>query len=163
MEKISMWVMGITAAAMLVAVADSLTPPGTVKKIARFTGGLVLLLAVISPVSSLDFTALSRSLVVYREDLNEYQATAGTGSIQVMKIIIADKTSAYIVDKAVALGVICTAEVTCTVGEEDVPYPSAVTVTGNFTDAQEAALTRQIEADLAIPASSQRYESEEAK
>lgn len=54
MEVIRDWLVGITCAAMVVALAESLTPQGTIRKIGRFTGGLVLLLAVVQPVMKLD-------------------------------------------------------------------------------------------------------------
>jgi stage III sporulation protein AF len=50
-------------------------------------------------------------------------------------------------------------EVVCEVGDENLPYPVAVTVTGKLTGSQREALTREIEADLAIPAEMQTFES----
>ena len=50
MELLRQWLVGVTCAAMIIALADSLTPSGTVRKVGKLVGGLVLLLAVLQPV-----------------------------------------------------------------------------------------------------------------
>lgn len=160
MELIKNWILGVTCAAMLVAVAESLMPSGTVKKIGKLTGGVVLLLAVIQPLMGLDFESLSMALTESRESmhvLSEEEASAVSADL--MKSIIADKTGAYILDKANSMGISCTVDVECKVGEGNIPYPVSVTVMGRLTDTQRDALTRDIEANLAIPADRQLYES----
>ena len=39
LELIRQWLVGITCAAMVVALAEGLTPPGTIRKIGKLTGG----------------------------------------------------------------------------------------------------------------------------
>ena len=46
-ELIRDWLVGITCGAIIVALADGLSPSGTVRKIGRLTGSLVLVLAMI--------------------------------------------------------------------------------------------------------------------
>ena len=46
LELIRQWLLGITAAAMLVALAEALCPDGNIRGILRLTGGLVLLAAL---------------------------------------------------------------------------------------------------------------------
>lgn len=161
MELIRQWLVGITCAAMIVAVADSLTPGGTVKKIGRMVGGLVLLLAVIQPLMTFDYSVMAMAagtgLTIGTEDLEKT-------NLEQMKSIIGEKTGAYILDKAQSMGIVCqSVAVTCAVGEGNVPYPSAVTVTGALSAAQQKVLSREIEADLAIPAEAQTYESEDVE
>ena len=130
MELLRQWLVGITCAAMIVALADSLTPSGTVRKIGRMAGGLLLLVAVVQPVLHVDFSVLAASAVQIE------------------------------LDKAEALGVPCKrVTVTCTVGEDGVPYPSAVSITGAPGGEERRLLARIIEADLAIPEECQTYES----
>ena len=81
-------------------------------------------------------------------------------NLDLMKTIIAERTGAYILDKAEAFGAhLERVTVTCQVGTGDMPYPAAVVITGTLDEAQRRTLTRQIEADLAIPADRQTYES----
>ncbi len=160
MELIRNWILGGACAAMLVAVADSITPPGTVKKIEKLIGGLVLLLAVIRPLVGLDYQSLSLALAENRFQWDESAAEKGSAlGSDLMKSIIAEQTGAYILDKANALGVKCAVEVECKIGEENLPYPISVRIKGTLTDSQRDTLRREIEADFAIPAEMQLYES----
>lgn len=154
MELFQKWLTGITCVALVVALADSLTPAGTVRKIGRMVGGLLLLAAVVKPVLSVDFSILAVSNL--HLEVEELENT----NLDLMKTIIGEETGAYILDKAAELGISCQAVVvTCAVGEEGVPYPAAVTITGTMGDGERQALSRRIEADLAIPVDCQTYES----
>lgn len=44
------WLLGVVAAALVVSMARAITPEGTVKKIGRLVGGLLLLLAAVRPL-----------------------------------------------------------------------------------------------------------------
>ena len=54
LDLVKQWIMGVTAAAVLVAAVGSLMPRGTVQRIGKLTGALVLMLAVLSPVWKVD-------------------------------------------------------------------------------------------------------------
>ena len=41
LELIRQWLVGITCAAMIAALAEGLAPPGAVRKVGRFTGGQI--------------------------------------------------------------------------------------------------------------------------
>ena len=159
MEVIKSWLVGITCAAMVVTLAEGLMPEGTVRKIGRLTGGLVLLLAVTRPLISLDPAALTEMLGGDVQSWSGEEATLEQANEDLMKTIIAERTGAYILDKAAALGVSC--QVVVTVGpleEGGYPVPQAVTVSGELTRQQCQMLTQTIAADLGIPADRQTYE-----
>lgn len=159
MELLRQWLVGITCAAMIVALADSLTPKGTVQKIGRIAGGLVLLIAVVKPLLGVDFGTLAMASANVQEAMAAQEGLEKT-DLDLMKTIIGERTGAYILDKAEGLGAgLETVAVRCEVGEGNVPYPAAVTVTGALTGEQRQALSRIIEADLAIPKERQTYES----
>ena len=44
------WLLGVTAAALVLALAEALAPEGSVKKVCRMAGGMALLLAAAGPV-----------------------------------------------------------------------------------------------------------------
>ena len=157
-ELLGNWLMGVTCAAMILALAEGLSPAGGPKRAARLAGGLLLLLAVIKPLLSLDGTALTRAMTEYRLEA-EYSAQAlERENKTLMKDIIEAQTAAYIQDKAAGLDIVCRAAVEAE-GGGDWPVPTAVTITGALTAEQREALTRAIEADFAIPAERQTYES----
>ncbi len=156
------WLLSVTAAAMLVALAGAIMPKGTVRKIGTMTGGLILILTLFKPLVGLDYGILSRSLSQVRGDLMENGSYPETGNFDLMKSIIESRSAAYIEDKAIQMGIVCRAEVVCAADEErtEYPYPASVTVTGALTEAQCGQLTRMIETELAIPAQAQIYRQE---
>ena len=157
-ELLGSWLMGVTCAAMILALAEGLSPAGGPKRAARLAGGLLLLLAVVKPLLSLDGSALTQAMTEYRLDA-EYSAQALEGENKtLMKDIIEAQTAAYIQDKAAALGITCRVAVEADL-TADYPVPKVVTVTGELDRQQRQALTDQIEADFAIPADRQYYES----
>ena len=157
-EFLGKWLMGVTCAAMILALAEGLSPAGGPKRAARLAGGLLLLLAVVKPLISLDGSALTRAMTEYRLDA-EYSAQAlEEENKTLMMDIIEAQSAAYIQDKAAGLGITCLAAVEAE-GGGDWPVPTAVTITGALTAEQREALTRAIEADFAIPAERQTYES----
>ena len=57
-EAVRSWLIAVAAAAFLVSLSQSLIPEGTVRKIASFTGGLILLLVMVKPLLGADFERL---------------------------------------------------------------------------------------------------------
>ena len=49
------WLLSVTACAVLVSIVQQLTDGGAMKKIVRFVGGMVLMLAMLRPLLSLTF------------------------------------------------------------------------------------------------------------
>ena len=54
MELVRQWLLGVACTAMVLALADSLAPKGSVKKVCRLAGGMALLLAAAGPLLRLD-------------------------------------------------------------------------------------------------------------
>lgn len=158
LDVIRQWLMGVTCAALVIAMAESLTPSGTIRKIGRLTGGLVLLIAMLGPLLSLDQGALTRALTEYRLSLDDYSQELEQEDRSLMKGIIEERSGAYIQDKAEEMGIDCQVVVEAD-GEEEWPVPEYVTVFGALTAEEQTRLTREIEADFAIPAERQYYES----
>ena len=158
MELIRNWLIGVTAAALVVALADSLAPDGAVKKIGKLTGGLLLVVAILQPLVGLDYASLSGILTEYRLEAEGYSTALETENVRLLKTIIEEQTAAYIQDKAAELGADCTVEVTCQEDGDGNLYPASVIVYGELTREQTDALSRTIEGDLAIPEQNQQYE-----
>lgn len=160
MELIHTWILSVTVSAIVIAVAEALMPPGAVKKVGKLTGGLILVLGILQPLVTMDYedlydmvTALPAGAIA--------QEGAQTHQYEAMKGIIEEELEAYIVDKGEALGADCTAQVTCTPGEGEVPVPTQATVTGDLTPAQQEAMSRYLEQELGIPPQGQIFDSEE--
>ena len=161
MELLRTWMMGVTAAAILCALADRLMPDGPVRRVGRLTMGLVMLAAVLHPLIHLEGasaevpeTDWSAQTAVQIQSLEEERN-------QTMKAIIEQEFAAYIVDKAAQLGVECTAQVTCRPGESGLLFPQQIQVTGTFAPEQWEALTQALEEELGLPKEQQILQAEE--
>ena len=153
------WLLGIVAAALAIALAQSLTPEGTVKKVGKLVGGLVLLLAVVKPIAQVDPTALTALWTSSGYETGE----ATQRGEEVLKILIAQKTGAYIVDKGQSLGCRVTeAQVTVVGDDSGWPVPWSVVVNGDWTLEQRVELSRVIAEELAIPSARQLFQKEGA-
>ena len=155
MEFLKSWILGITAAALAAALAQSLTPEGTVKKVGKLVCGLVLLLAVLRPVVRLDPAALSPDWAALGALT---QTEAEESGEEALKILIAKKTGAYIVDKGQSLGCRVTrAAVTVAEDPSGWPVPWSVELTGSWTGEGRQALERAVAEELNIHPERQSY------
>ena len=100
--------------------------------------------------------------------LKDYQARAAVQAQTLeeernaaLKSVIEQEFAAYIVDKAAQMGAVCTAQVTCQLGEDGVFLPRSATVQGSFTPQQQEELARILEEELAIPRARQSFPTKE--
>lgn len=160
---IKSWIIGITCAAMVVALAETLSPKGPVQKVGRLTGELLLLLAVLQPLAGWKGVDMDGLMSKYQAEFQSYSSSLEAENKNLIKEIIAEKTGAYIVDKAAELGFSCSAWVETQPDDNGTPIPWSVEIRGNYTAVQREALTQMIAADLAIPAQRQSYHWEEVE
>ena len=157
-EMVRQWLLGVTCTALVMAVADSLAPDGSVKKVCRMAGGLALLLAAVGPVLRLDSGILTRTLEEYRAMVQGYEEALKEQNDIFYQTIIEEGAAAYIVDKAEKMEISCQVEVTFSYDEDGVPCPWEVTARGDWTDEAREALERLLEDDLGVPPQRQHYE-----
>lgn len=156
-ELIGNWLLGVTCAAMVLALAESLTPEGGAKRICRLAGGAALLLAAIGPVAKLEEADLARLTARYQTRTEEYRQALDEETENLYETIIAENTAAYILDKAESLGVTCQVSVTVGWEADGTPRPAAVILHGAWTQTQKEELSRLIAADLGIPSAMQYF------
>ena len=139
------WLLSVTACAILVSIAQQLTGGGTMKKIMRFVGGMVLMLAMLRPLLSLSFDFPVSGDADYREAVESLRLTLASAQNDALCDGIAEQTQAYIEDKAAQMGLSVLAEVQTTLCD-GVPLPDSVTLYGE----KSAALSARIAEDLGI-------------
>ena len=157
-EAVRQWLLGVTCTALVMAVADSLAPEGSVKRVCRMAGGLALLLAAVGPFLRLEIGELSELLERYRAQVRSYEETLAEQNNLFYQAIIEEGAAAYIVDKAEEMGISCQAEVTFSYDEDGMPCPWEVTARGDWTDEARKVLERLLEDDLGVPTQRQHYE-----
>lgn len=147
-EYLQQWLTRTVTVSVLISIALSVTPPGTVKKVAQLASGLIMALVLLSPFSS-GLPDLSIEL----PDASEFDNSSGSG---LMKEIIEEETAAYIVNKAQAMGLSVGVRVIC--DDSGVyPVPAHVTVRSESPEEAERQLGPIIEQELGIGPARQHY------
>ena len=136
---------------LLLSVARTLAPEGSLRQIASFLGGLILLAALLGPVLTADLAGWAMSFSAWQEAVEARQEELQENQESQLAAIIGAETEAYISDKAVELGVSVTARVETRTGEDGVSVPWSAVLTGQRSAELEACLAE----DLGIPAERQ--------
>lgn len=154
MDAAREWLLGVTAAAILAALAEGLMQEGGPKRV-------VLLAAVFRPAAELTLPA-EGGLSGYSAQIEEQADRLRTDTNDWMKLVIEEQCAAYVMDKAAELGITCQVRVTCTQEEAGVFLPWRCSVTGDLAQEEQEQLVREIQSDLDIPAQRQEYIREES-
>ena len=159
MEAVRAWLTSVVLVSVLLSAAQSLIPPGTVRKAAGFTGGLILLLVLLRPVLGADLEHLELDFDHYQAAVEERQEELADTQTEAMASIIAEQTEAYILDKAGELGLEVTVRVETRTEGNGIPVPWSAELTGSWSQALASAL----ETELGIPAERQVWHEREAE
>ena len=127
------WLTSIAAVTMILTVVQTLVPEGTLRKISGFTGGLLLLAALLQPALRTDLSRLRLDFSDYSRAVQERTEELNAAGKEELAAIIAGRTAAYISDKADALGLSVTARVNTEPGPEGTPLPSSAELTGPYS------------------------------
>ena len=141
------WLTSIVVVTMLLSVAQVMIPAGNLRKLASFTGGLILLVVLLRPVLGADLSRLDLHLEEYESAIAERQEELSKSSGSQLRDIIVRRTAAYISDKAATLGLTVEVQVETEPGEGGVPVPAAAEIRGPRSE--ELAL--YMEKELGIP------------
>lgn len=144
------WILSLAGAAAVCSLAMCVTPAGRVKKVLGVVCGMVMAVALLSPVMDFDFDTYAAAMAVYR-DRAEGAASAGE-EVQnsMVRSIIQARCAAYILDKAEAMGMTGAVEVLAVWSAEDsvfVPFEAVLELRGDG----RAALADKIASELGIP------------
>lgn len=128
---------------MLVSVATQLGPEGALRKIVRFTGGLLLLLAMLRPIADYEPNAAAWSASGYSEAVARLELELAAERENTLRHGIAEEWEAYIEDKAGSLGAAVRAEAELDAGNG---VPERVTLRGAYSE----ELSRFLASELGI-------------
>ncbi len=150
MALVRTWLLGVTAAAILAALADALMPEGGVKQAGRLVCGLVLLCAVLRPLGSVNVTEISGRWEYDSQELQRRSQELREETEAQMKTVIEQRLSAYSMDKAEQLGFPCRIAVTCR-REEGTFLPEGARITGVLEPWQRQGVEELLTRDLGLP------------
>lgn len=146
------WLLGIAGAAVIGTVALAVTPSGAIKKVVQLGAALLLIVSVLRPLIGW------QGVTDLENSLNESVTAAGiekTGQ-ELLSGLIADRTAAYIVNEAQAVGLAVVVSVECRMGES-YPEPWSAEIRCGRPEHAKSALGRLISGELGIPPERQRY------
>ena len=158
MDSVRNWILGVVAVGLLVSLCQSLSPEGKTQKVSRFCGGLLLFLAVVTPIVRWDITGTLQAFQDYCESLTVSQEEVAQAGSTVLETQVCQRTQQYLQEQAQQLGAEVTVQVTCKT-REGVPVPDAVTVTGILTDAQRQKLTQCIQTGFGLTGEQITYQT----
>ena len=161
MAGVGSWLLSITGASVLCALADGLMPAGPVRRVGRLVCGLVLLAVILAPLAQLDLEGGQRWLEEYHLGLEDRTQELERQVDEQMKTIIEQEYAAYIVDKAAEMGLNCTARVSCRAEENGLYLPDRTEVAGPLSQEERGRLSQLIQEELGVPADRQAYYSGE--
>ena len=153
MEHVRQWLSSIVVVSLLLSVVQSLVPKGSLRRVASFLSGLVLL----EPLPKLDLEGLE--LRGLQEETEKVRRQLEAEQETALKAGIAEQTEAYISDKAAALGLTVQARVETRTGEDGVPLPWSADMEGGYAE----ELAQWIEAELDIPRERQVWHGREGE
>ena len=157
MAALREWLTSIVAVSMLLCVAQLLIPEGTLRKIGGFAGGLILLLVLLRPILGAEVEQLTVDFEDYRTAIEEQRAVMQEEQETELAGRIAQRTAAYISDKAEALKLCVEVQVETEADADGIPVPSTVEIRGMRSE----ELAMWMEQELDIPMERQVWHEEE--
>ena len=149
MDGIRQYITSVITAAMLCAVVSAiLGKKGTVGALIKLICGVFLALTIIRPVANVEIENILSFSVPYEAEAAEAVMAGERMTEDSIGAIIKTQTEAYILDKADALGIKVSVEVT--VGAGQPPVPTAVVIRGDVSPYAKGRLKTMIEEDLGI-------------
>ena len=94
MEAVRTWLTAVVLVSLLLSVAQSLIPEGTLRRVASFTGGLVLLFALLRPVLGADLGRLELDFDGYQAEIADRQEELAAAQTETLAELIAEETEA---------------------------------------------------------------------
>lgn len=153
---VARYLLSVAAAGILVSLVLPLLPDGSVRRVGGFVGSLLVILAVLSPLRSVDAAAMAEAIARVRTEAREAVTGVEVGNRDILTAIIKEECETYIWDKAQEMGL--ELEVVVTVDEgAGYPYPTGAAITGSVTPAQREVLGRWIEETLGIAQEEQEW------
>jgi stage III sporulation protein AF len=151
-EALRSWIVGIAGAAMITAVAMTVTPEGRVKKIVSLVCGLMTVIALVRPIVGFDYRSFSEYLAQHKSEAEAFSSDIDSANENLTRRIIEERCQAYILDKGKSLGITdLEASVQLSWSVDGHWYPCGASLRTNAGEDKRQELGRDIEAELGIP------------
>jgi stage III sporulation protein AF len=151
-DWIGRWIASVAASALISAIALGIAPKGRVHSVLRLVCGVVMVIALVSPVLNFNLDTFSLNAARYRQELSDILGNMTEAENTLTRTIIEDECAAYILDKAQVIGLsVQSVSVTAKWGDEGYFYPYETRISALGDSEQKGALQRVVEGELGIP------------
>ncbi len=149
MGSLQQYLLSVTGAALICGVVLRLLPKkGTAATMGKMLAGMFLAFTVIRPWGNIQLNRLEDFTGDLQVEAAQAVQAGKYETFSSLQSIIKDRCEAYILDKANALGLQLTVEVT--LSTDEIPVPVAVRLQGNAGPYAKARLADRIQEDLGI-------------
>ena len=149
MNELRSYFLSIIVVVVITAIARRLMgEKGTPAAVGKLMTGLILTMAILSPLLNLDFAGMNDFFDAYAFDAKQAVAAGTEISKQALSQSIKEKSEAYILDKARHFGAQLTVQVH--LSDETIPKPNAVHISGNISPYAKSSLQNMIQSDFGI-------------
>lgn len=140
--------------------ALSVTPEGSVKKIAEIVCAVILILTVIVPLRNFDYESYALELAKYNDREQTLLTDGSNAQERLNRLVIQSEYASYIMDKAKETGIgNAEVEVEAQWDTDGLWVPYSVKFRGAYTESQQKELCSRITAELGIPKERQQWEN----
>lgn len=153
MSGVARYILRLSAAAVLTAVAQSFPLEGSMRGLVKLVSGVFMAMTLISPLLTLRLPDMEGWLSSFDGEGSTIVSSGEEMAREAMDAIIKERTEAYILDKAAALDAVVAARVQT--DEEGVPV--RVTLRGDVSGEVKAQLSRIIASELGIGKEAQQW------
>ena len=145
------WILSLTSASAVAALAKQFTPAGNVTKVTELLCGIMLMAVLIAPAVRMDIPALALSMTEYRRTAAELTQDAKTAEQQLLREYVERQCAAYITERAHNLGIQDVSIIVKTKWRDECWVPYEVHTEGAMSAEDREALAAYMESELGIP------------
>ncbi len=156
MAAVGEYLIRVCCAAVLCAlISGFLDKKGMLGASTKLLTGIFMVVTLLGPLVNLRVTGIENVILDVEQDADDLAASGENSAREAMAAIIKERTEAYILDKAKALGASLT--VVVSLNTDDIPTPNGVHLVGSVSPYAKKRLTDIIQGDLGISAEAQTW------
>ena len=143
-ESLRQWLVSLTAAAILLGAAESLVTQGSVRRVLRLAGGVVLMILLLRPLSGIAGNLPQLSIDGFRQETEQREEELKKQQEEAVGGLIESELGSYIWDKEQSLGLDYPVSVSTRSGAGGGSVPDRVSIDGPFHQELSDWLTTEL-------------------
>lgn len=155
MTTISSYILRVIAACLICGIVNSISMNGFLQKRVKVLCSIFLSIVILTPLLHLNFPDMDTITDDFRENALQAAEEGDRLRKESEREIIIRESEAYILNKANALGIQVSIEIT--LSADDPPLLDTITFTGDISTAEQIMLSLAAERDLGIPKERQKW------